>query len=725
MADGAITEKELIKARKAEAKERKMAAKKAKIDKSKRKGHLFVRITLLIGITTVCLNVFETLGLIEGYIRPALRQSTVDRYVEVTSEYADGIRHTLDQYLAYLTYYTESDILESGDSKEIVEWMRNHVQHRPPVFDYIGWADDTATFYSDKGAVTNIKDRDYYQAIMQMGKDYYIDNPVTSKTTGQTIVHVCKAAKVNGSTVGLFIGVIAVENISKVLEDVELNGLGAGLLRSGNGEKITFVGEEYVLDMYNECPDSEEVTEQIVADSFIGISDTKWIKGKDGEVLCVYTPVPRTKWSLTIMLDGKKVTALASNTARIMIIFALILVAIIIIIAAITIYRSLKPLKVVEDAILEIATGNADLTKRINLTLNNEVGRVVTGFNMFSEKLHEIISAMKASKDELVFAGETLQSSISETSSAITQISANIDSIGTSINGQTNSVSQTAGAVNEIASNIESLNKMIESQSSSVVQASAAVEQMIGNINSVNNSVQRMAMEFQNLAQRAVVGVQKQDDVNNKIMVIESESKALQDANTVISDIAEQTNLLAMNAAIEAAHAGEAGKGFSVVADEIRKLSETSSAQSKTIGNQLNKITSGIEEIVSASQDAESALQEISGGIRNTDNLVQEISNSMAEQEEGSKQISEALHNMNDSSSEVKTASVEMAEGNKAILAEIKNLQDATYSMKQGMDEMSEGAKHINQTSANLADISEKMDTSIKMMGDQVDQFHV
>ena len=725
MADGAITEKELIKARKAEAKERKMAAKKTKIDKSKRKGHLFVRITLLIGITTVCLNVFETLGLIEGYIRPALRQSTVDRYVEVTSEYADGIRHTLDQYLAYLTYYTESDILESGDSKEIVEWMRNHVQHRPPVFDYIGWADDTATFYSDKGAVTNIKDRDYYQAIMQMGKDYYIDNPVTSKTTGQTIVHVCKAAKVNGSTVGLFIGVIAVENISKVLEDVELNGLGAGLLRSGNGEKITFVGEEYVLDMYNECPDSEEVTEQIVADSFIGISDTKWIKGTDGEVLCVYTPVPRTKWSLTIMLDGKKVTALASNTARIMIIFALILVVIIIIIAAITIYRSLKPLKVVEDAILEIATGNADLTKRINLTLNNEVGRVVTGFNMFSEKLHEIISAMKASKDELVFAGETLQSSISETSSAITQISANIDSIGTSINGQTNSVSQTAGAVNEIASNIESLNKMIESQSSSVVQASAAVEQMIGNINSVNNSVQRMAMEFQNLAQRAVVGVQKQDDVNNKIMVIESESKALQDANTVISDIAEQTNLLAMNAAIEAAHAGEAGKGFSVVADEIRKLSETSSAQSKTIGNQLNKITSGIEEIVSASQDAKSALQEISGGIRNTDNLVQEISNSMAEQEEGSKQISEALHNMNDSSSEVKTASVEMAEGNKAILAEIKNLQDATYSMKQGMDEMSEGAKHINQTSANLADISEKMDTSIKMMGDQVDQFHV
>ncbi len=710
---------------KEEFKAQKKAAKKTKNKASGKKGHLFVRITLLIGITTILLNVLETIGLIEGYIRPALRQSTVDRYVEVTNEYADSIRHTLDQYFAYLSYYTESDILETRDSEQIVEWMKDHVNHRPAVFDYIGWADDTATFYSDRGAVTNIKDRDYYQAIMQLGKDFYIDNPVTSKTTGQTIVHVCKAAKLNGTTVGLFIGVIAVENVSKILEDIKLNELGAGLLRSGNGERITFVGEEYVLDMYNESPESDKVTEQIKSDTFIGISDTTWVKGKDGEVLCVYTPVPKTKWSLAIMLDGKKITALASNTAKIMIIFAFSLVVIILIVAAITIYKSLKPLKKVEDAILEIATGNADLTKRIDLNLNNEVGRVVIGFNMFSEKLHEIISAMKASKDELVYAGETLQSSISETSSAITQISANIDSIGGSINTQTGSVSQTAGAVNEIASNIESLNKMIESQSSSVVQASAAVEQMIGNINSVNNSVQRMAMEFKNLAQRAVVGVQKQDDVNSKIMVIESESKALQDANTVISDIAEQTNLLAMNAAIEAAHAGEAGKGFSVVADEIRKLSETSSAQSKTIGNQLNKITSGIEEIVSASQDAKSALQEISGGIRNTDNLVEEISNSMAEQEEGSKQISEALHNMNDSSSEVKTASVEMAEGNKAILTEIKNLQDATFSMKQGMDEMSEGAKHINQTSANLASISEKMEMSIKMMGEQVDQFHV
>jgi len=148
--------------------------KKEKVVKAKAKGHLFVKITLIIGITTILLNVLETIGLIEGYVRPALRHSTVDRYVEVTKEYADGIRHTIDEYLAYLSYYTEADVIASEDADQIVNWMRSHTDHRPEVFDYIGYSDADAIFYSDKGSKVGIRDRDYWQAIMQMGKDVYV-----------------------------------------------------------------------------------------------------------------------------------------------------------------------------------------------------------------------------------------------------------------------------------------------------------------------------------------------------------------------------------------------------------------------------------------------------------------------------------------------------------------------------------------------------------------------
>ncbi|MBQ0052330.1 MAG: HAMP domain-containing protein, partial [Treponema sp.] len=296
-------------------------------------------------------------------------------------------------------------------------------------------------------------------------------------------------------------------------------------------------------------------------------------------------PVDHTPWTLLAMLEGNEIYEAATNVAKKLIATGILLTVFTVLIVGILVFSSIKPLGILEKTILGIASGDADLTKRIDLQSNNEIGRVVDGFNQFSEKLQTIISTMKDSKEQLVNAGQLLQDSTDDTTSAITQIISNIESMGSQVNFQTESVHQTAGAVNQIASNIESLNRMIESQSSAVTQASAAVEEMIGNINSVNTSVQKMGHAFEELEQKAVVGVQKQNDVNSKISEIEKESQALQEANAVISGIAEQTNLLAMNAAIEAAHAGEAGKGFSVVADEIRKLSEDSGAQSQTIGN--------------------------------------------------------------------------------------------------------------------------------------------
>ena len=234
-----------------------------------------------------------------------------------------------------------------------------------------------------------------------------------------------------------------------------------------------------------------------------------------------------------------------------------------------------------------------------------------------------------------------------------------------------------------------------------------------------------MAHTFHELEEKAATGIQKNNDVTAKIEEIQAESQALREANVVINGIAEQTNLLAMNAAIEAAHAGEAGKGFSVVADEIRKLSEDSGSQSQTIGNQLDKIIDSIEQMVDASGIASDAFNDVAQEINLTNNLVQEISNAMIEQNEGSKQIAVALNSMNDTSNEVKTASLEMAEGNKAILDEIKNLQEATFSIKDGMGEMSSGARKINETGAALSELTNRMKTSIRQIGVQVDQFKV
>ena len=387
--------------------------------------------------------------------------------------------------------------------------------------------------------------------------------------------------------------------------------------------------------------------------------------------------------------------------------------------------RIIKPVHQVGKRLNEIASGTADLTKRIEVHSHDEVGAVSKGFNIFVEKLHEIIRLISGSKNNLIEAGKKLVSEAEESSCSITQIIANINSINAQIKAQGSSVHETVGAVNQIASNIEALEKMIGSQAVSVTQASAAVEEMIGNIASVNSSVEKMASSFESLQEDAQKGAKLQKDVNEKITQIDNESRTLQEANAAVSSIAAQTNLLAMNAAIEAAHAGEAGKGFSVVADEIRKLSETSAAQSKHIGQQLTLIQNSIAAVVEASTESSKAFESVSSKIKNTDELVHQIKYAMDEQHTGSQQITNSLSAMNDSTAEVKTASSEMAMGNRQILQEIRNLQDSTTQINRSMDEISGGARRINETSISLNEVSNQMSQAINDIGKEIDQFKI
>ena len=694
---------------------------------AKRKSTLILPIIIAVALVVA---IFQT-AMIVTVAKVARKNIVKDNsaiYDQLVDCSAVTIANMAEGTFKELDFYVNADIMDSNDENQKVRWLRQHANKRASDFSYVMYAEADGIAYTDIGTQLNASTRHYFKAIMKDGKDRFIGDPIVSSTTKIPVVHVARAVKRNGKTVGMIAGVIDLDRFTQSLEYVRIGETGYVWLLGSNGTVIFHPNKDFVMqkNFINGLGEGFEEIAEVATNISQGKTDSAWVKGLNGkQEYITYHPIDGTTWGLAMSVPQVEFTRLVDKIRFTLIGFADSVIIIVLLIVIPVLVHQIKPLKTVEKTITGIASGNADLTQRININSTNEVGRVVQGFNNFTEKLQNIISEVKTSKNDLSVAGELMKDAAVDTASSITEITSNIQSMHQQISSQSESVQRTVNAVNQIAFSMNSFESMITSQSADVTQASAAVEQMIGNISSVNQSVDKMAYSFDSLAQTAHTGFTKQEDVNNRIQQIKAQSAMLQEANQAIAAIAEQTNLLAMNAAIEAAHAGEAGKGFSVVADEIRKLSETSTEQSKTIGDQLSNIGEAINTVVNASDESSQAFKSVSTKISETEQLVLQIKSALEEQNEGSKQISESLRNMNDATMQVRNASNQMQEHNKAILNEVDSLSKATQNMKSGMDEMAIGASKINQTGVQLKDISDKVEDSIVKIGEQIDQFKV
>ena len=658
-------------------------------------------------------------------------QTRTEEYMDALKDAALGkAKGETERHLQTLKVLAETELVKDQTIplKEKCAALTK-IANTNPDYENIGYYNKDGESYTAGGKAIKLE-RDYITNALN--GQYTIKDPIYTDITDQLLqIYAVPVYDENHKPIACLVANAFVEQLSTKISELVFGSKESQIqvisYKSGVIVASTNLDDVKTGLTINEGLNSDEGISAALKEAVSGKSGTTeyYDKKFKNKYIASYKAIPGTDWFVFCVAERSVFYGMLDALINFVIIAFIVTVIITIIIVAVFSTRSFKALTNVKNAIEDVASGDADLTKRISSKNKDELGEIVKGFNGFTGKLHEIISQVKDSKATLGTAGENLKSSMEDTSASITQILANIESVHSQINTQSSSVQSTAGAVNEIASNIESLEKMIKNQSDGVADASSAVEEMIGNISSVNSSMEKMSESFNELTVSAKNGAQVQNEVNQKIEQIKDQSETLQEANVAIASIAEQTNLLAMNAAIEAAHAGDAGKGFAVVADEIRKLSETSGQQSKTIGDQLTSIQNSIADVVNASIQSSQAFDSVTNKIKETDELVRQIRSAMEEQNEGSKQISTALHSMNDATLEVRTAGQEMAEGNKAILEEVNNLQQVTGMMQQSMQEMTVGAQKINETSASLREIAGQMEDSIEQIGGQIDQFKV
>ena len=570
-----------------------------------------------------------------------------------------------------------------------------------------------------------IPDNDYNQ----YNQDWY----KTARNTDSVIITepyidedtkdlVCTVAKSINSKAGKFIGVAGIDihltELSETIHGIKITDGGMSYIIDKNGNYLTNEDNSKILNtnFFDDYPMLASFNKKIENGDIIDINASSkyyFMSSKINE---------DNDWFFVTV--GRKDELIKIRVIlRIVLIMAFITILSASLISVLIASTIVKPIKIVDEAVNGIAEGNADLTQRIEATSKDEIGDLVKGFNKFMEKLHGIVADVKDSKNNLEIVKDDLQQSIDNTSSSITEILSNVESVVGQVEHQAGSVSQTSSAVTEISENINSLERMIENQSAGVTQASAAVEEMIGNISSVNINVEKMASSFGLLEQNTSEGIQKQQRVSTHVAEIEAQSKALQDANVAITNVASQTNLLAMNAAIEAAHAGEAGQGFSVVADEIRKLAEQSNTQGKVITTQLKDLQQAIKSVADNTTDVQKQFEIIF----NLTNTVREqeivIKNAMEEQSAGSTQVLESISDIKTSSDTVKDNADILLEGGRQIANEMKLLSDVTTHINSAMNEMVQGASLVTNSVENCKNSSNENTNHLQNLESEVNQF--
>ena len=584
--------------------------------------------------------------------------------------------------------------------------------------------------YADNGQKINVSDRDYFMAAAK-GKNF-IAEPVVSRLDGHFVL-ACTVPIYddNHNVISVLLATIEASALSNDINDIVVGQTGYCYILGLTGTTIATKDFDRVEKMENVVKMAEsDASLKSLADFEkmalkTDISSIGFYTYNHINKVASYATIKTTHWKVIINAPKEEfMRTVAVLRASLMGIGAIILIIALVIVFFVA-QAMVKPIGVTVDALKNIAQGEGDLTVRLPVHGNDEITDLSEYFNETIAKIGNSIKSVGKSSNIMKSIGDELSSDMTETASAINEISANIDGVKQQALTQAASVTETSSTVEEIIRTIEQLNGSIETQAASVTQSSASIEEMVANIASITQSLEKSDNMVRLLSTATSEGKTTLLTSNTVTQKIADESGGLIEASSVIQNIASQTNLLAMNAAIEAAHAGESGKGFAVVADEIRKLAEESSVQGKTITDTLRNLSDDIHGLAESSKVVEEKFNAIFQLAENVRGMSAELTAAMREQENGSREVLAAIKNINSVTVEVKNGSEEMLIGGKGVASEMQKLDSLTAVIKDSMNEMSAGVSQINNAVNEVNELAMKNKQSIEGLAGEVGKFKV
>lgn len=482
----------------------------------------------------------------------------------------------------------------------------------------------------DPGASWEPRARPWYIDSKQK-LDTIITAPYADSVTNEILVSIASPLIANGQFEGAIFFDMSLSGLAELVNQVSLFDAGYLFIVDANGTTIAHPDAQY---------NGKPMT------NFIGnhpISSDAVHAELDGKTVTLsFSQIAGQEWYIGAVLDESIAFAAVNQLRNDAVIYSFVALIAGIIALLLLIKVLMRPLADLNTAIQDVASGQGDLTRRLETSTDQEFAELAKGFNAFTEKLQTLILQSKALSTDILLGTEQTAAGAQQSASAMSN--------------QLKELDQLATAMHEMAATSVEVANNAQGAATAAQQADEAVQDGGRIVSHTANAISDLSAQI--------------DEAVEVVRQLEASTGNIESILKVINEIADQTNLLALNAAIEAARAGESGRGFAVVADEVRTLAQRTQESTTEIRQMIEQLQSGASSAASVmgmsketaastvekSQEADDALVRISGAIQQINDMNLQIASAAEEQSLVAEEINNNTLNIKELSVQVSDA---------------------------------------------------------------------